>query len=247
MTGSEPHFPIEHPEYRYPGSNNPYWAKIRALQGVVFTDNETERNAAQWRSHFSDLPPSPHRELHVEIGCNAGHVLVEWAQSHPEKAFIGIDWKFKPIFRAVEKGQKRNLKNLIFLRAHAERLNSIFGPQEVDSLFLFFPDPWPKKSHWKNRLVTAERLRQIVRIMKPNGVFHIKTDHPGYFEWILKAVEEVSDTWKVLEINRDLHQDHPSPWTLQLPEVTLFEKIFIRDQIPIQSLKLQARPVPKSG
>ncbi len=237
-------FPLQHPQYLYPPSKNPYWSKIQALKGLAFTDHETERSPGQWRSKWdNELPPSS-RELHVEIGCNAGHVIVEWAKMHPSRSYIGIDWKFKPIFRAVEKSQKQNLKNLIFLRAHAQRLNYIFGPQEVDFLSLFFPDPWPRKSQWKNRLINSENLKQIAQVMKPSGIFHIKTDHPDYFEWILNAVGELPDTWKILEMTRDLHQNHPSPQNLKIPEVTLFEKLFIQAQIPIQSLKLQIIHTP---
>jgi tRNA (guanine-N7-)-methyltransferase len=238
---NESRLPIDHPEYHYPPSKNPYWTKLLELKDLVFSDNQTEDKRSSWKSQFLDNLSDSDRELHVEIGCNAGHVIVEWAKANPKNAYIGIDWKFKSIFRGTEKVQKRNLKNLVFFRAHAERIPYMFGPQEVDRLYLFFPDPWPKKSHWKNRFVTSERLRQISKIMKPNGVFHIKTDHPGYFEWMLESLSQVSDVWEVIDMTRDLHQGHPAPETLQIPEVTLFEKLFIKDGIRINSLKLKVR------
>jgi tRNA (guanine-N7-)-methyltransferase len=156
----------------------------------------------------------------------------------PEAVFIGIDWKFKAIFRGAEKAQKRGLKNVLFFRAHGERLPYMFQAGEIDRLYLFFPDPWPKKAHWKNRFITAETLRDLSKAVKHGGIFHIKTDHPDYFEWMLRAVAEVPDLWEVLELSRDLHKNHPEPHKLQIPEVTLFERLFIKDQIPIQSLKL---------
>ncbi len=180
------------------------------------------------------------RELHVEIGCNAGHVIVEWAAAQPQTAYIGIDWKLKSIFRAAEKAEKRKLSNVIFFRAHAARIKSMFGPAEVDRLSLFFPDPWPKKSQWKNRFVTPERYREIREIMKPGGILHIKTDHPDYFKWMEKALDESHARWKTLEKTSDLHQGHPNPASLTIPEVTLFERLFIKEGIPIHSLKLSA-------
>jgi tRNA (guanine-N7-)-methyltransferase len=237
----ENRLPIHHPEYKYPASKNPYWTKLNEFRDSVFSDNETEAHPSTWRSRFPGTINSSQQELHVEIGCNAGHVIVEWAKTNPQHAYIGLDWKFKSIFRGAEKGLKKNLKNLIFFRAYAERIPYMFGPGEVDRLYLFFPDPWAKKSQWKNRFVTAERLLQIAKIMKPEGIFHIKTDHPGYFDWILDAVSQVSENWEVIEMTRDLHQNHPDPETLQIPEVTLFEKLFIKDGIRIQSLKLKVR------
>jgi tRNA (guanine-N7-)-methyltransferase len=168
-------------------------------------------------------------------------VIVEWAAARPEAAYIGLDWKFKPIFRGAEKATKKALSNVIFFRAHAERLPYMFGPGEIDFLYLFFPDPWAKKSQKKNRFVTPERLRKVHELLRPGGVFHIKTDHLEYFEWMENAFRETEDLWNVLEHTRDLHEGHPDPTSLQIPQVTLFERLFIKDGIKINSLKLQKR------
>jgi len=228
---------------RYRPSKNPYWNKLRVLQDLAYCDHETELYPGHWRTRFLDRSASQlenkERKLHVEIGCNAGHLLVEWAKNQPQDVYIGLDWKFKAIYRGVEKAIQRGLKNVLFFRGHAERLPFMFGPQEIDFLDMYFPDPWAKNSQLKNRLITVERLRIFASLMKPNGVFHIKTDHPDYFRWMLKAVAEVSNLWEVIENNPDLYQNHPAPEKLDLPEVTVFERLFIRKKIPIQSLKLR--------
>lgn len=116
----ENRLPVDHPEFRYPPSKNPYQDKLKALreQGITsaLTCDETETLQGKWR-HYLGLPEEA--ELHVEIGCNGGHVILEWAKQQPQKAFVGVDWKFKQIFRAHEKAQKKNLRNITFLRAHA--------------------------------------------------------------------------------------------------------------------------------
>jgi tRNA (guanine-N7-)-methyltransferase len=235
--------PVEHPEFRYPNSRNPYWAKLQEFKGRVFSDHETESNQGRWRSVFRELP----QELHVEIGCNAAHVLNEWAARNPKIGYIGIDWKYKPIFRGMEKALKRKLDNVLLFRAHAERLSYMFGPGEIDKLCLFFPDPWPKKSQWKNRFITSARLKEVAGVVKKGGIFHIKTDHAGYFEWMETALREVmndpeaKDLWEVVQHTRNLHQGHPDPTSLQIPEVTLFERLFIKDGIPINCLILRRR------
>jgi tRNA (guanine-N7-)-methyltransferase len=236
--------PLSHPEYRYSVSRNPYQAKVRGIEGRVFSDNDSETHRGHWRTQFADaprMPADPRRPLHVEIGCNAGHVVVEWAARNPATAYMGLDWKFKPIFRGVEKGAKRKLENLLFLRAHADRLHYMFGPGEIDFLALYFPDPWAKKSQLKNRWLTVERLRQVATLVRPGGVFHIKTDHLGYFEWMEEAIRQVPDLWEPTEHTRDLHTGHPDPQSLKIPEVTLFEGLFIKDGIKINSIKLIRR------
>ncbi|MGZ3689314.1 MAG: tRNA (guanine(46)-N(7))-methyltransferase TrmB, partial [Bdellovibrionota bacterium] len=218
-TPSANRLPIHHPDYRYPESRNPYWKKLQTLAGRVYSDNETETHRSEWRKRFPDHADYPgKRELHVELGCNAGHVTVEWAARNPAHAYVGLDWKFKPIFRAAEKGMKRGVGNLLFFRSHNERVPFMFAPGEVDFLYLFFPDPWAKKSQWKNRFVTAERLRQLRPVMRKGGVFHIKSDHAGYFEWMEEHAREVSDVWEITERTGDLHRGHPDPLSLQIPE-----------------------------
>ena len=231
-------FPIHHPDFRYPASKNPYWSKLQELGQMVFTDHQTEVHRGRWSELF---PQSPQGQLSVEIGCNAGHVVVESAARNPGDHFIGIDWKFKPIFRGVEKAAKKGLKNLVFFRAHAERLHYMFGPGEIDRLNLYFPDPWPKKSQLKNRFLTAERLKMIAPLMKSGGLFHIKTDHRGYFEWMIDAVQQSLDQWEVLSVNEDLHRHHPAPHLLDFPDVTLFEKLFIQDRLPIHEIQLKIK------
>jgi tRNA (guanine-N7-)-methyltransferase len=227
---------VSHPDYRYPTPKNPYWSKIQSVSDRVYSDNQTEQFRGDWKSLF---PANPEGALIVEIGCNAGHVAVESADQNKMQNYIGIDWKFKPIFRGAEKAASRGLQNLIFLRAHAERLHFIFGPEEIDQLNLFFPDPWPKKSQMKNRFFSADRLRKIAPLMKKAGHFHIKTDHSGYFQAMSDAVHQCADLWQILDISHDLHRNHPAPHLLDFPEVTLFEKLFIRDKLPIHQLKLQ--------
>jgi tRNA (guanine-N7-)-methyltransferase len=231
--------PVQHAEYRYPESKNPYWAKLQAFAGRVFSDNDTETHRGHWREMFPELP----KELHVEVGCNAGHVVLEWAMQNPGNGYIGVDWKYKPIFWGVEKALKRAIPNLLFFRAHAERLPFMFGEGEVDFLYLYFPDPWPRKKQWKNRFLTSQSLTQVAPILRKGGIFHIKTDHPGYFEWMLAALakseQESGKLWEVVEQTDDLHADNPKASELKIPEVTLFERLFIKDGIKINSLKLR--------
>lgn len=236
--GDPARLPIAHPDYRYPASKNPYWAKLNEVSECVVFDHETENHQERWRAKIGVKPSAP---LHVEIGCNAAHVVAEWASRNPSSAYIGIDWKIKAIYRGAEKIQKRGLKNLQLLKAHASRVQFMFGPEEIDYLYLFFPDPWPKKAQWKHRFVTPATLRAIAPLLKHGGVFHIKTDHAGYFEWMEEAVAACSDIWRVSERSTDLHAGNPAPDQLTIPEVTLFERIFIRDGIKINSLKLVRR------
>jgi tRNA (guanine-N7-)-methyltransferase len=225
---------IQHPDYRYAPSRNPYSEKLKQGPGLVYSDNETETKRGVWKQ-------TPEEKLHVEIGCNAGHVVVEWAARTPHDRFIGIDWKFKAIYRAFEKALKRNLKNIHFLRGHADRLAYMFAPGEIDHLYLFFPDPWAKKSQLKNRFITETKLRTIHELLAPGGSFQIKTDHAGYFAWMEEAIAKTQDLWEITFRSANLHANNPQAGSLSFPEVTCFEKLFIKDGIAIHRIDLTKR------
>jgi len=238
-TAPDRKIPLVHPDYRYPESGNPYWKKLRDLPpGLVYCDNDTELYRGVWRDKF--FQAGKNGKLTVEIGCNGGHVALGLAQRAPEEFFIGLDWKFKQIHRAAVKAAALGLKNMIFLRANAQRLGLMFGPGELDRVLLFFPDPWPRKSQHKNRFVTSENLKMLWTLLGPGGELVIRTDHDGYFEWMLAALEEARANtramWRDVRVTRDLHAAHPDPRKLEMPDVTLFERLFIRDGIRIKQI-----------
>jgi tRNA (guanine-N7-)-methyltransferase len=240
---SPTHLPMQHPDFRYGTARNPYAKKLGEFPGLAYSDHETETHAGEWRQRFARTRETPgtRRALHVEIGCNTGHVTRAWAEKNPEDLYIGIDWKFKIIYRGAEKVAAKGLKNLLFFRANSERLAFMFGPGEVDALYLYFPDPWPKKAQWKNRFLKESTLREAARIVRSGGVFHIKTDHDGYYEWMREAFAKVGDVWTVERETFDLHAGNAEARKLDIPDVTLFEKLFIKDGIKIKSAWLRRK------
>ncbi len=234
---------LTHPDYKYGVAKNPYSARLAEFPGLAYSDNATETFAGSWREKFGATGKNlnSRRELHVEIGCNTGHVTRAWAAANPDKLYIGIDWKFKIVHRGAEKAAEKGLENLIFFRANVERLQYMFGPGEVDYLYLYFPDPWPKKSQWKNRFLKESTLREAARVVRPGGIFHIKTDHDGYYAWMQEAFTKGGDLWEIERESLDLHAGNPAAGKLEIPEVTLFEKLFIKDGIPIKSAWLNRR------
>jgi tRNA (guanine-N7-)-methyltransferase len=239
VTSSE-RLPLTHPDYIYGVAKNPYSARLGEFPGLAYSDNATETFAGSWREKFAVSAPKK-RELHVEIGCNTGHVTRAWAAANPTKLYIGIDWKFKIIHRGAEKTAEKGLQNLLFFRANVERLRYMFGEGEVDSLYLYFPDPWPKKSQWKNRFLKESTLREAARVVRPGGIFHIKTDHDGYYAWMQDAFAATKDVWEMDRESLDLHAGNSDAGKLEIPDVTLFEKLFIKDGIKIKSAWLKRR------
>ncbi len=232
--------PLSHPDYRYGKAKNPYSAKLGEFPGIAYSDHETETHAGKWRERF-DVPGAKTKRLHVEIGCNTGHVTRAWAEKNPKDLYVGIDWKFKIIYRGAEKVSEKGLKNLLFFRGNVERIRFMFGEGEIDALYLYFPDPWPKKAQWKNRFLKESTLREAARVVKKDGLFHVKTDHDGYFEWMRAAIAKTTDVWEIERETLDLHEGNEKAKELTIPDVTLFEKLFIKDGIKIKSVWLKRK------
>lgn len=138
-----------------------------------------------------------HERIVLEIGCGHGHFLEAYAAAHPDVFCLGIDLMSDRIRRGTRKKERSRLANLAFLHASASDLLAAL-PEHVKlgAIFVLFPDPWPKRRHWKNRLVQPEFLDALADHAVPGAPFHFRTDHVPYFEEA-RAVVAAHPKWKL--------------------------------------------------
>lgn len=126
------------------------------------------------------VPPGTPAEL--EIGCGHGHFLVARAAKNPHIRYIGIERMMDRVRRIDRKAEAAGLANLTVLRVEAGRCFSALLPdRRLRAVYLFFPDPWPKRRHHKNRLFGETFAGDLFRTLEPGGFIHIATDHEEYF------------------------------------------------------------------
>jgi tRNA (guanine-N7-)-methyltransferase len=146
---------------------------------------------------FSDRPAA----VQVEIGFGGGEHLVAEASRAPERGFpdrgfIGVEPFVNGMAKAVAAIADGSLANVRLFGGDAARLLDWLPAHSVDTVDLLYPDPWPKKRHWKRRFVSPENLDRIARVLKPGGTFRFASDIPGYVEWTLAHVVKRADfTW----------------------------------------------------
>lgn len=134
-----------------------------------------------------------------------GRFLYTMARLNPGINYVGIEKYSSVLLRAVHRMEQEELPNLKFLRMDAENIAEVFGPGEVDRIYLNFSDPWPKDRHAKRRLPSREFLARYDKILKKDGWLEFKTDNEALFRF---AVEELKPAgWKALGISYDLHHD----------------------------------------
>ncbi len=222
-------------EYRH---QNPYHDKLGEYSDFVFRDTEGESLRNKWSNEFF----KNENPINVEVGCGYGHFMSEYCKHHPYENFVGIDYRFKRSFALAKKLSLLESKNFCLMRAKGERIQFLFGESEIDRLFYFFPDPWPKTKHHKKRLFQAPFLDQAYQILKPGGELLIKTDHDDYADWMSEVIKESNkDRFEVILETKNLHKEQPEHF-LSVHK-TKFEGIFLRQGIKIKAFVLKSKKV----
>jgi tRNA (guanine-N7-)-methyltransferase len=147
----------------------------------------------------------------LEIGCGHGHFLTAYAQAHPEEFCLGVDLLPDRLARAGRKSQRLGLENIAWTQAEAGLLLEAL-PDETrftGAIFILFPDPWPKRRHWKHRIMRPDFLSALARRSGAGARLCFRTDHGPYF---LAATE-------VLRTHPDWRLAPEIPWPFEEPTV----------------------------
>jgi tRNA (guanine-N7-)-methyltransferase len=141
--------------------------------------------------------------LQVDLGCGDSSFICALAQLMPEKNFLGIERLLGRIRSAARKAARvGNVRLLRMESSYAVRY--LLPAGSVETFYLMFPDPWPKRRHWRRRSVTAEFLRAISEALAENGRLLIATDHLAYFEKIKEIARANPDFTVATPRARDL-------------------------------------------
>ncbi|ARS52713.1 tRNA (guanosine(46)-N7)-methyltransferase TrmB [Kushneria konosiri] len=127
----------------------------------------------------------------VEIGFGMGGSLLEQAMANPETDFIGIEVHPPGVGKLLDDVDKAGLTNVRVYREDALKvLDDCLPAESVNTLQLFFPDPWPKKRHHKRRIVQPAFIERVRRVLEPKGRFHMATDWQPYAEYMVETMNE---------------------------------------------------------
>jgi tRNA (guanine-N7-)-methyltransferase len=161
--------------------------------------------------------------LVLELGCGRGEYTVGLSRTYPDINFIGIDIKGARLWRGGKTINEEKILNAAFLRVHIEWLPEFFDAEEVNEIWITFPDPQPQMTRENRRLTNPKFLKIYRSILKTGGVLHLKTDSSGLFEYTL---EQLAGEKGILElVTRDLYADRPDGFDLSIQ--TTYEQIFL--------------------
>ena len=184
-----------------------------------FHENETFSNVIQptreevtsnfshkgkWHSFFKNKNP-----ILLELGCGKGEYTIALAQQNPDKNYIGIDIKGARFWRGAKTAIENKIQNVAFIRTQIELIEFIFAENEIDEIWITFPDPQIKYKRTKHRMTNPDFLKKYNRILNENGIVHLKTDSEFMHGYTLGLLH--GEGHEIVYANHNIYKNEGAP------------------------------------
>ena len=187
----------------------------------------------QWKKDFfkNDNP------LVVELGCGKGEYAVGLAQKYPNKNFLGVDVKGARMWKGSTDAIEGGVGNVAFLRTRIEFIEWCFDADEVDEIWITFPDPQIKKKRAKNRLTHPVFLKRYSRFLAKDGLIHLKTDSQFLHGYTLGIIE--GHNHHLEDAEHDIYNAVLQRENMEIK--THYEQLFLEKGMPITYLRFRLK------
>lgn len=160
--------------------------------------------------NLSSAFPLDAEKIILEIGFGGGEHLIHQASTFTTHAFIGVEPFVNSMAKGLQAIDERNIKNTRLYDEDAVELLDWLPENSLDRIDLLYPDPWPKKKHWKRRFINQKNLSRFARVLKPGSIFRFASDIETYINWTLQHCEEhAAFEWQA-ETAHDWHTPYPN-------------------------------------
>ncbi|MCY0149466.1 tRNA (guanosine(46)-N7)-methyltransferase TrmB [Hoeflea sp. G2-23] len=158
---------------------------------------------------LASLWPVPVTRTRLEIGFGGGEHLLHRAQEAPDTGFIGVEPFINSMAKLLTAIDAEGLSNIRLHDDDATQVLDWLPDACLDHIDLLYPDPWPKKKHWKRRFVSTVNLDRFARVLKPGGVFCFASDIDTYVNWTLtRLAAHPQFAWRARKAD-----DWQAPWS----------------------------------
>ncbi len=201
---------------------------VKNASSILNSSKYYVSNPTKYKGKWNDFFDN-HNLIYLELGTGRGEFIINMAKKYPNINFIGLELNESQIATAAKKLERENIKNLKLIKDDARNIINIFG-KEINTIYLTFSEPWPKKRDEKNRFTHESYLKLYDRIFKKDKHIILKTDNKGLFAY---SLETLSNYWYVFNtVSLDLHNDERNIPNL----MTDFEKQYFKEKRPIYYL-----------
>lgn len=133
----------------------------------------------------NDVPPT------LEIGFGSGQALLEMASKNPEQNYLGVEVYLPGIGALLHRCHEQGIHNVRVIRGDASYvLENNCSEESISQINIFFPDPWPKRKHYKRRLIQKPVIELLRERLVPGGKVCLATDWEEYAHWMLELFSE---------------------------------------------------------
>ena len=161
----------------------------------------------KWKEYFKNEHP-----LTLELACGKGEYAVGLGRIYPERNFIGVDIKGNRIWRGAKTAIDEGLHNVAFVRTIIDQITDYFNTNEVQEIWITFPDPQLRLSKAKKRLTHPKFLRLYQQILPSNGLINLKTDSPDLYHFTktvvnlfdLELLQDSNDVYSADTVSKEL-------------------------------------------
>ncbi|MBR9913337.1 MAG: tRNA (guanosine(46)-N7)-methyltransferase TrmB [Algicola sp.] len=176
--------------------------------------------------------------LILELGCGRGEYTIALARKYPNKNFIGIDIKGARFWRGAKTAIEEQLTNAAFLRTQIELIDFAFGENEVDEIWITFPDPQIKYKRTKHRMTNSDFLKRYKTILKSDGIVNLKTDSEFMHGYTLGLLH--GEGHEVLYANHNVYKQEGSPDEVTSIQ-TYYESQYLEHNKPITYIRFKIK------
>ncbi|MEL6625492.1 MAG: tRNA (guanosine(46)-N7)-methyltransferase TrmB [Bacteroidota bacterium] len=186
--------------------------------------------AGQWHTYFKNDHP-----LTFELGCGKAEFSLELARRYPKHNFVGVDLKMDRMWYAAKEALETGLTNIAFICLNLNQIDEYVGENEADSLWITFPDPFPKKRQAKHRMINPPFLKRYARILKDGQMLNFKTDNRDLFHYSLEVFVREGNI-RFHQLTFDLHEDERFDKDVKI--LTTYERDFLAMGKPTHYVQL---------
>ena len=202
------------------------------MHNVVQPTTEEAINGLHLKTHWSKKQFGNNQGIVLELGCGKGEYTLEMARRCPEKNHVGVDIKGARLWRGAKSATEEGLDNVAFLRTRIDFIENCFGENEVEEIWITFPDPQIKYKRAKHRLTHPEYLLKYAKLLKSGGTVNLKCDSEylhGYTHGIIQMLgleieESYHDIYAQIQPNEgilfDVITHYESIWLNQGKAIT---------------------------
>ena len=204
------------------------YIKIKDADMIVNNSSYVVTNPVKYKNKWNDLFGNKN-PICLELGMGRGDFIIEMAKTYPNINFIGLEINDSQMVMAVNNLKSLKLNNLKLINADAREIDKIFG-KEIDTIYLTFSEPWPKRIDETKRFTHVSYLKLYDKIFKKHKHIVLKTDNKGLFAY---SLETLSSYWYVFDkVSLDLHNDERNIKNI----MTNYEKQYLKEGRAIYSI-----------